>query len=213
MHAALGDPGRLAIVDALMLSDRTPGELCAHLGISTNLLAHHLRVLEAAGLLARRRSEGDGRRWYVRLCREALEPLSCGAGGHRPRPARVLFVCTGNTARSPVAAALWARSSTVPSASAGTHPARRTPPAALRGARELGVELGERRPLGLQEVLRRGDLVISLCDRAREELGDRSALHWSVPDPGRSGTRRAYAQAFAEIRRRVAELAGQVAGD
>jgi len=66
-HTALGDPGRLAIVDALALSDLSPGDLAQLLGIASNLLAHHLRVLEQAGVVRRSKSEGDGRRSYVRL--------------------------------------------------------------------------------------------------------------------------------------------------
>ena len=66
-HAALGDPARLTIVDSLFLTDLSPGDLARRLGLPSNLLAHHLRVLESAGIIERRRSEGDGRRSYVRL--------------------------------------------------------------------------------------------------------------------------------------------------
>ena len=48
-HAALGDPIRLTIVDELSVSDRSPIELRRLVGIESNLLAHHLDVLEAAG--------------------------------------------------------------------------------------------------------------------------------------------------------------------
>jgi ArsR family transcriptional regulator, arsenate/arsenite/antimonite-responsive transcriptional repressor / arsenate reductase (thioredoxin) len=86
----------------------------------SNLLAHHLGVLEQAGLVSRHRSEGDRRRTYLRLVQGALDPLA------RP-PARtvrrVLFVCTANPAGSHLAAALWRRTSSIPVASAGTHPA------------------------------------------------------------------------------------------
>ena len=68
IHAALGDPARLAIVDTLVAGDAAPGELGAALDMPTNLVAHHLKVLEDAGLVVRTRSEGDRRRTYVRLC-------------------------------------------------------------------------------------------------------------------------------------------------
>ncbi|MEU4287885.1 hypothetical protein AB0E63_06670 [Kribbella sp. NPDC026596] len=42
VHAALGDPGRLAIVDLLTAGDAAPGELGAALGLPTNLIAHHV---------------------------------------------------------------------------------------------------------------------------------------------------------------------------
>ena len=61
-HAALADAGRLRIVDLLTLGDRSPSELQAELGMPSNLLAHHLRILEDAGLAARHRSEADRRR-------------------------------------------------------------------------------------------------------------------------------------------------------
>src|ERR1035438_2672364 len=120
VHAALADPARLLITDTLAVGDVSPSELAAMLGMPSNLLAHHLHVLEQAGLLTRRRSEGDRRRSYLRLVPGALDSLS------RPparRARRVLFVCTANSARSHLAAALWRRASKVPAASAGTHPA------------------------------------------------------------------------------------------
>ena len=48
-HAALGDPVRLAIVDELAVSDLAPVELHERIGIASNLLAHHLDVLETRG--------------------------------------------------------------------------------------------------------------------------------------------------------------------
>ncbi|MCB1262135.1 MAG: winged helix-turn-helix transcriptional regulator, partial [Acidimicrobiales bacterium] len=74
-HAALGDPVRLAIVDELSTSDRAPVELRRRLDLASNLLAHHLDVLEAVGLIERSRSSGDGRRRYVHLCHAALDGL------------------------------------------------------------------------------------------------------------------------------------------
>src|SRR6185436_10313437 len=68
VHAALGEPVRLAIVDRLGPGDASPGELAAAVGVGSNLLAHHLNVLEEAGVIRRVRSEGDRRRSYVQLC-------------------------------------------------------------------------------------------------------------------------------------------------
>jgi DNA-binding transcriptional ArsR family regulator len=53
VHAALGEPARLAIVDRLVIGDAAPVELGHELGMASNLLAHHLKQLEAAGLLER----------------------------------------------------------------------------------------------------------------------------------------------------------------
>ena len=67
VHAALGDPGRLAIVDALLLGEASPTELQQLLDMPSNLLAHHVRALEKVGVLARHRSEADRRRTYLAL--------------------------------------------------------------------------------------------------------------------------------------------------
>src|SRR3954453_5197142 len=104
IHAALSDPARLAIVDALTLGDASPGEIGHDLGLPTNLVAHHVKVLEDAGLIARSRSEGDRRRTYLRLQPDALATL---APPPLPDANRVVFVCTHNSARSQLAAALW----------------------------------------------------------------------------------------------------------
>src|SRR4029453_6425472 len=67
VFAALGEPVRLALVDRLVAGDAAPSELAAYVGLGSNLLAHHLRVLEDAGIIHRVRSEGDRRRNYVQL--------------------------------------------------------------------------------------------------------------------------------------------------
>ena len=142
VHAALGDPARLRIVDTLLLGDASPSELAARLGMPSNLLAHHLKVLENAGVVSRHRSEGDRRRTYLRLTGSALDqsvPTNLA-------PERVVFVCTANSARSHLAAALWRRASAIPSASAGTHPAKRIDPAAIEAAHRHGLPLPRVRP-------------------------------------------------------------------
>ena len=125
VHAALADPARLLISDALADRDLSPSELAAMLAMPSNLLAHHLGVLEQAGIVRRRRSEGDRRRTYLRLVPEALDVSGLPARAAR----RVLFVCTANSARSHLAAALWRRASKVPAASAGPIPPPRSIPA------------------------------------------------------------------------------------
>src|SRR5206468_2708655 len=116
VHAALADPARLQIIDSLSAGDTSPSELAAMLAMGSNLLAHHLRVLEQAGLITRRRSDGDRRRTYLQLIPGALESLTRPAAR---RAGRVLFVCTANSARSHLAAALWRHTGTLPAASAG----------------------------------------------------------------------------------------------
>src|ERR1700761_1011034 len=81
VHAALSDPARLAITDALGDGDAPPSELAAMLGPPANLLAPPLGVLEQAGVVTRHRSEGDRRRTYLRLIPGAL--VSLAGAGHR----------------------------------------------------------------------------------------------------------------------------------
>ena len=76
MHAALADPARLRITDTLLAGDAAPSELAAMLAMPSNLLAHHLHVLEQAGIITRRRSEGDRRRTYLQLIPGALDSLA-----------------------------------------------------------------------------------------------------------------------------------------
>ncbi|MGI5286524.1 helix-turn-helix domain-containing protein [Nonomuraea polychroma] len=205
VHAALGDPVRLAMTDALLLGDRSPGELGEHFGLSSNLLAHHLRVLEEAGLIVRARSESDRRRSYVRLLPGVLSGL--GPVPRVPDAARVVFVCTRNSARSQLAAALWQRRSRLPAASAGTDPAPRVHPRALALARRHRLHLEAHATAHLRDTVRSGDLVVAVCDNAYEHLTTRPNLHWSVPDPVAAGTDEAFERAFTDLSGRVDRLA------
>lgn len=202
-HAALADPARLRIVDLLALGDLSPTDLRAALGVSSNLLAHHLGVLESAGLIARHRSEADRRRSYVTLVPDAFDEF--GVPGIVAVP-RVLFVCTANSARSQLAAALWSRRSDVPVASAGTHPAPRIHPGAVAAARRHGLAL-DGAPAAISEVLRPGDFLVTVCDVAHEELPGEVRAHWSIPDPVRRDTPDAFETAYAELARRIDDLA------
>jgi protein-tyrosine-phosphatase len=206
--AALGDRHRLAIVDALATGDLTAHEAAAAAGVPMNLAAHHLAVLETAGLVERRVSEGDRRRRYVVLCRDTLatllpvEPTAAPAGP-------VLFVCTHNSARSQFAAGLWRQRARGAASSAGSEPARRVHPQAIRAGRRRGVDLDGAVPRGYDDVTEQPTLVVSVCDRARETgvPFDAPMLHWSVPDPVPDGRARAFAAAFDEIADRVERLA------
>lgn len=214
LHAALGDSLRLGAVEALRFGDLAPGELASRLGIGTNLLAHHLNLLEEVGLVARQRSEGDGRRTYVRLVVGALAAVAPVTGGSVVAT-RVVFVCSQNSARSQLAHAAWRRASTVASASAGTHPAARVHPAAVEAGRRHGLSLSGARTHHVDDVLQPQDLVVAVCDAAHEELAARGTaqLHWSVPDPVPAVGRDAFERAVTEIEDRVGRLAATVRPD
>lgn len=212
LHAALADPTRLRVVDLLALGDASSSELGAALGVPSNLLAHHLRALEEVGLVERQQSEGDRRRTYWRLRATAVDTLAPRA---LRRPRRLVFVCTANSARSHLAAALWTRASDVPAASAGTRPAERVDPGAVAAARRRGVPLpAGATPRTLAEVEQEGDLLVTVCDLAHEQLGaslaDRATLHWSVPDPVKVGTDAAFDHALDVLAERVEALAPQL---
>jgi protein-tyrosine-phosphatase/DNA-binding transcriptional ArsR family regulator len=203
-HAALSDPTRLSIVDMLSFGDQTPSELQHVLKLPSNLVAHHLKVLEAEGMVVRTRSKADQRRNYVQLVRSALDGISVA---HPKAVSRVVFVCSANSARSQLAAALWSRASTIPTASAGTHPVARVAPGAIDTATRHGMTLADAHPRQLEEVLENNDFVITVCDNAHEELDGVGDLHWSVPDPVKVGSVDAFDAAFDELTKRVGDLA------
>jgi protein-tyrosine-phosphatase/DNA-binding transcriptional ArsR family regulator len=206
VHAALGDPGRLAIVETLVAGDASPGELGLVLEMPTNLIAHHLKVLEDAGLVVRSRSDGDRRRTYVRVVTELLE--SAVMPSLAPAP-RVVFVCTQNSARSQLAASIWSRRSHIPALSAGTRPAAAPHPRAVRVARRHGLDPTGWRTSQVSDVVKPDDLVIAVCDIAYEHLpaAARPRLHWSVPDPAATNTAAAFEAAYRELTNRVDRLA------
>lgn len=207
-HAALGDPTRLRIVDLLTLGDLSPSEIRVALGIPGNLLTHHLKVLDSVGMVARSRSEADKRRSYVHLTETALQGLT---PGRIERATRVVFVCTANSARSQLAAALWSTHSTIPAASGGTHPAGQIDPGAIATADRHALHLTEKTPRALEAVVTESDFVVTVCDNAHEELGAAGHLHWSIPDPVRVGTDDAFDSAYEELERRITDLVPRLA--
>lgn len=228
MHAALGEPVRLAMVGRLLVTDASPGEFGAAYRLATNVLAHHLKVLQAAGLVRRVRSEGDARRAYLQLRQDDPEVMSLlgpAPTGVRywlepdagPHPDRVVFVCTHNSARSQLAAAAWQQVSHLPVAAAGTHPAPRVHPRAVTVGARHGLHLAGARTAPLDDVAAAGDLVVCVCDNAHEELSTPAGqvvtapvagrVHWAVPDPVRFDTDQAFEAAYTEITNRVERLA------
>ena len=197
---------RWRLLSELARSDRRVGELCELADRRQSLVSYHLRQLRDGGLVSMRRSAADGRDTYYVLdlarCGEQLS--SAGVSLHpglapipRARPERrsalasVLFLCTGNSARSRMAEALAAQLSNgaVRAASAGSQP-KPLHPNAVRVMRERGIDLAGRRSKHLGEFAgERFDYVISLCDRVREVCpefpGAPELIHWSIPDPAR----------------------------
>jgi ArsR family transcriptional regulator, arsenate/arsenite/antimonite-responsive transcriptional repressor / arsenate reductase (thioredoxin) len=207
-----GNPVRWHLLAALARSDRLVRELTALVGQRQSLTSYHLGQLRDGGLVTVRRSSADRRYSYYSLnltgCRDrmaeagaALHPglrlvpaaatSPSGRGAPRPDrpPTRVLFLCTGNSARSQMAQAILQLlgGARVVAASAGSHP-KTLHPDAVRVMRERGIDLCGHRPKHLGEYAdQRFDHVISLCDRVREVCpdwpGTPAVAHWSLPDP------------------------------
>jgi protein-tyrosine-phosphatase/DNA-binding transcriptional ArsR family regulator len=212
LHAALAEPHRLAIVDALALGDLSPGELSDRTGQPSNLLAHHLGVLESAGAVTRRRSDHDGRRAYLSLTWENPVVAATAAASVAPAGSRVVFVCAANSARSQIAASLLAARGVTPVASAGTEPAASIHPLAVAELARHGLQPLAPAPASAVEVLAPGDVVVAVCDHAYEVLGRGQVdVHWSVADPSLgvpgAGTAADFERAFADLSPRVDRLA------
>lgn len=122
-------------------------------------------------------------------------------------PFRILVLCTGNSARSQIAEALFAirGSGRVEAASAGSRPAARVNPYAVEVLREHGIPWDGRTPRGIDDVIGdRFDLVITVCDNAREACpffpGGGAQVHWGLPDPADeaepAAARRAFRRTF-----------------
>jgi protein-tyrosine-phosphatase/DNA-binding transcriptional ArsR family regulator len=202
-----GHPVRWQLMGELARSDRRVGEPCTLAGRRQSLVSYHLRQLRNGGVVSMRRSAADGRDTYYVLdlarCGElltsaglALHPGLAATPGRATREAgatsaRVLFLCTGNSARSQIAEALAERLSggALSAASAGSHP-KPLHPNAVRVMRARGIDLAGRRSKHLDEFAHeRFDHVISLCDRVREVCpefpGGPALIHWSIADPAR----------------------------
>jgi protein-tyrosine-phosphatase/DNA-binding transcriptional ArsR family regulator len=201
-------PLRWQLLTELAAGDLRVRELVSRVDQPQNLISYHLRLLRTGGLVGAGRSSFDGRDSYYHLdldrCAEALS----GAGGRlhpalglaaspppalvfdQPLPA-VLFACTGNSARSPIAEALLRHHTAdrVRVVSAGSHPRPQIHPTAVRVLREeYGIDIADQHPQHLETLTdRRFDYVISLCDKVREVCpsfpDEPRLIHWSIPDP------------------------------
>jgi ArsR family transcriptional regulator, arsenate/arsenite/antimonite-responsive transcriptional repressor / arsenate reductase (thioredoxin) len=180
-------------------------ELTGLVGEPQNLVSYHLGKLRDAGLVSARRSSADRRDAYYAVDLSRFANLLSGTGGAlhpglrlappasrevTPGGVKVLFLCTGNSARSQMAEALIRAFSagSVQAFSAGSHP-KPLHPNALRVMREEhGLDLAGHASKHLDVFAgQRFDWVISLCDRVREVCpefpGRPEAVHWSIPNP------------------------------
>jgi ArsR family transcriptional regulator, arsenate/arsenite/antimonite-responsive transcriptional repressor / arsenate reductase (thioredoxin) len=202
---------RWAIVGLLVPGDLRTGEIVARTGQAPSLVSYHLARLRDAGLISVRRSTADGRDSYHALDLDAIGQaigdmaaqihpwlLAGAAGWPAPepgqpapgQPVRTLFICSGNSARSPMAEG-WLNhlgAGRVTARSAGVSPGP-LHPLAVAAMAEHGVDISGHQPTQLSDVADdRFARVITLCDRARENCGELpgAAVHWSIPNPAQA---------------------------
>jgi protein-tyrosine-phosphatase/DNA-binding transcriptional ArsR family regulator len=202
---------RWKILNALSLGDLRVGELIQVLNQPANLVSYHLKLLRENGVVASRRSSADGRDIYYKLNLECLQALYFSAGEQlhpalhvevsclKPVelsvewPARILFVCTHNSARSQMAEALMRRAA---GEAAEVYSAGRQPsavhPLAVKVMAARGIDMDRQRSKHLDEFAGHSfNYVITVCDRAREVcpvFPDQPVnVHWSLPDPAEMG--------------------------
>jgi ArsR family transcriptional regulator, arsenate/arsenite/antimonite-responsive transcriptional repressor / arsenate reductase (thioredoxin) len=179
-------PLRWQLLRALADGDHRVRELANRVDQPQNLVSYHLRLLRDGGLVTSVRSSFDGRDSYYHLdldrCADALTdsgaalhpalrrdtaPPILTAEPRRSRRVAVLFVCTGNSARSPIAEALLRHHAAdhVTVTSAGSRPKRHLHPNTARVLRErFSIDISHQRPQHLARMHRRAELMI---DRAR----------------------------------------------
>jgi ArsR family transcriptional regulator, arsenate/arsenite/antimonite-responsive transcriptional repressor / arsenate reductase (thioredoxin) len=227
---------RWRLLRELASSDRRVNELTGLLGEPQNLVSYHLGQLRSARLVSARRSSADRRDLYYtadlprfagllaqtgRSLHPGLRLEAAAPGLPRDMPgapvSRLLFLCTGNSARSQMAEALARTRSAgrVHAHSAGSRP-KPLHPNAVRVLREAGIDIALHRPKYLEVFAAQSfDFVITLCDRVREVCpdfpGHPGYIHWSIPDPAAPGgsdeqTYPMFRQVAAELETRIGFL-------
>ena len=240
--ATLGHPGRLAVFRLLMRfapQGVRPTEIAAALGLKQNTLSHHLADLADARLIRRERI---GRSLYYAVDLDTSEDLigylALDVGRGRADllapllpPERdtsamtatvynVLFICSGNSARSVFAEALVRDlgKGRFNAYSAGVRPGTELNPFALEVLRRNGHDIAGLRSKHLSEFQASGapvmDFVFTVCDLAAAEEcppwpGQPITGHWGLPDPVKATGTDAekalvFAQTYGALRRRLA---------
>lgn len=124
----------------------------------------------------------------------------------RPPRGEMLFVCSHNSARSQLAAALWTARTGRRASSAGTRPAARVHRGAVAAARRAGLSLADSVPTTIGDVPASAQ-VVTVCDVVHEELvAGAEWWHWSIPDPVEAGDAAAFDSVVAELDARIASV-------
>ena len=237
--ATLGHPGRLAVFRLLMRfapQGVRPTEIAEALQMKPNTLSHHLSELQQAQLISVTR-QGRSLFYSIRLDQVSalVGYLVIDAGRNRPditntlfnsvetdmanRPWNVLFICSGNSARSIFAEALLndIGEGRFHAYSAGTKPGTQLNPFAIEVLARDGLDVSSLRSKHVSEFetadAPKMDFVFTVCDQAATEEcapwpGQPMTAHWGLPDPVKAeGTDAekalAFADVFASLRRRI----------
>jgi ArsR family transcriptional regulator len=196
----LADDTRWKLIQALRHSDRQASELANVCQLPNNLVSYHLGLLRQAGLVQIHRSDADARVMYYGLDLTALglayrqigtSLLLPEVASAPPSPTTIVFLCTHNSARSQMAEG-WLRHlsrGVLIARSAGVTPTS-LHPLAVQAMAEVGIDIGYQRSKGLDGLEVTPDIVVTVCDLAREqcpaELQRVPFLHWSITDPIRA---------------------------
>ncbi|MEX1152770.1 helix-turn-helix domain-containing protein [Parvibaculum sp.] len=232
-----GHPLRWRLLGELARSDRIVLELTELVGEPQNLVSYHLGKLRDGGLVSARRSSADRRDTYYGLELDRIGYLLSAAGGalhpglrltppSRDRTSigkvKVLFLCTGNSARSQMAEALARVQSggAIEAYSAGSNPKPLHPNAVRVMRDEYDLDIAGYTSKHLDAFAdQRFDRVISLCDRVREVCppfpGHPETIHWSIANPATGETDDViyplFQQTAAEIATRIEFLLATLA--
>lgn len=243
IFAALGHTGRLLVFRLLMRHaphDVRPTDIAESLGLKQNTLSHYLADLESAGLVTSHR-QGRSIRYAVSMESAAalVTYLFADCGRSRPelsspfaaapemimsqKTYNVLFICSGNSARSIFAEALMRDlgEGRFVAFSAGTRPGSALNPFALDVLARNGHAVGTLRAKHLAEFQTADapvmDFVFTVCDAAAAEEcppwpGQPISGHWGLPDPVKATGTDAekglvFAQTYAGLRRRIMAFA------
>lgn len=206
----LAHDGRWKILSLLARSDYCVQELVSFLEQPQNLISYHLRRLHNHEIVTEHRSTADGRDIYYSLNLEKLQALYfTSARALHPalsntqissgeqisisprKPLRILFLCTGNSARSQMAEGLLRHLSEgrVEAVSAGSNP-RSIHPFAVQVMASMGIDISQQRAKHFDEFRGQSfDYIITVCDRVKEICPtfpgnpEPEHIHWSLPDP------------------------------
>lgn len=250
LFALLGHPQRLAVLRLLIRRhpDRVPaGEIAAALGLKASTLSEYLAALTQGGLIAPERA-GTSLRYGIAPARlrrladillfdtlrargDLVPPLPATLRFGAPampaaepgRKFNVLFICSGNSARSIFAEAILAKlgGDRFNAYSAGMNPAATLNPFAVEMLKDKGYDISGLHAKHISEFQQPGapvmDFVFTVCDRAANEdcaswPGQPITGHWGVPDPVKAtGTeaekRLAFQHAYGQLRNRIAAFA------